>query len=150
MVPRPRIAPQTMNDVPPLLVRCPCVKCTKCQGYNAGNAAGLPVSPMAPDAVEWCLRGACIKVLEPSLSALTVDMHNPTSHVSKFMADAFGFTDARKMVQWNDTQGRSTISGIDPTCPRPTRFRVTILGDGNVHEHVDGFVLASHLILNSR
>lgn len=77
-----------------------------CQGSNAMTAAGLPCSPMSPDAKCWCARGMTIKALEPNISVLTVDLHTASSKVSMQIAEAWGFDDSRKFVQWNDTQGR--------------------------------------------
>ena len=36
---------------------------TWCQGFPAFNAKGEGVYPNEPDAVEWCLLGACCKIL---------------------------------------------------------------------------------------
>lgn len=78
-----------------------------CQGSNALNASGLPVSPMSPEACQWCWRGAAIRVLEPSQSVMSVDLHNEKSKLSLYIAHTFGFKTSARMVQWNDTQHRT-------------------------------------------
>jgi hypothetical protein len=78
-----------------------------CQGSNALNAAGLPVSPVSDAAQCWCLRGACLRALQPSPSTLSVDAHHEGSDLNKQIARACGFDTPAKGVQWNDTQGRT-------------------------------------------
>lgn len=83
------------------------------QGSNAFNALGLPVPPQSDDARMWCLRGACIKALDPSHSVLITDLHNENSALSLMIARAMGFNDSRTLVQWNDTQGRTETDVIN-------------------------------------
>lgn len=78
-----------------------------CQGSNALTAAGLPVSPMSPYACSWCLRGAAIRVMQPTQRALSTDFHHVNTPINKAMARTFGFENVGRMVQWNDTQGRT-------------------------------------------
>jgi hypothetical protein len=77
------------------------------QGANALNALGLPTSPMSDSAVQFCLRGACIKALQPSPHVLVCDLHLERSRISKQIAHALGFEASSWLVQWNDTQGRT-------------------------------------------
>jgi hypothetical protein len=84
-----------------------------CQGSNALNASGLPVSPLSDEAVSWCLRGACIKVLNPDHSVLVRELHEERSDISMQIARACGFDTPSKGVQWNDTQGRTWVDVVE-------------------------------------
>lgn len=77
------------------------------QGSNAFNELLLPTSPIADNAVRFCLRGACIRVLKPTQTVVSCDLHTERSPISKQIARALGFETNAWAVQWNDTQGRT-------------------------------------------
>lgn len=83
------------------------------QGSNALNAFGLPTSPTDDHAVNFCLRGACIHVLQPAHNVLAVDLHVDTSYISKKITNALGFESSPRLVQWNDSQDRTEEQVIE-------------------------------------
>jgi hypothetical protein len=77
------------------------------QGANAYDEEDNIVPPLSPTAVKFCLRGACIRVLNPPWSKLSTDLHVETSPISRMIASAFGYNLNSSLVEWNDEEGRT-------------------------------------------
>jgi hypothetical protein len=77
------------------------------QYANARDAHGKQVPPIDPRAVNFCLRGAAIHVLQPTASILATDLHVETSPICKKINRALHVTSNQSLIDYNDEEGRT-------------------------------------------
>lgn len=76
------------------------------QGCNAENSTQRMLKPTDPRATALCLRGACLRVLEPDANLLATEF-TFESGLSEQIARALGFESNAAVVAWNDAQDRT-------------------------------------------
>jgi len=114
---------RTLTDVDMLVEARSFVRAGWSQGANARDKYGIPVSPINGHAVEFCIRGACIRVLRPSLSELSTEFCVPSSYISTKIASALGFDNSKELVAYNDADGRTQEHVIEHLTARIRALR---------------------------